>query len=206
MRALAKSPADRFPTAIALGHEVQGWQDRERRQAEDELRQSGQRLLQQQAALVSLTQNDLFAGASLNANLRRLVEVAAKTLSVERVSIWRFTENRRAIRCQVLYELSTGQFSAGAELAADAYPNYFKALAATQLIAADDARQDSRTREFTDGSLVPLGIGAMLEVPVPPDGVLCHEHVGGVRKWLPDEQLFGIAVGHLAAHAISHSE
>jgi hypothetical protein len=46
----------------------------------------------------------------------------------------------------------------------------------------------------------------MLEVPIHPDGVLCHEHVGPPRKWRPDEQLFGIAVGHLAAHAISHWE
>jgi hypothetical protein len=206
LRALARAPADRHPTALALGQEVQGWQDRQRRQAEDELRQAFERLRRQQAALVDLTHTEVFDGPDLAAIFRQLVEVAARTLGVERVSIWRFTADRRAIRCHALYELSSGRHSAGAELKADAYPDYFAALAATEVIAADDARRDPRTREFTDGYLVPLGIGAMMEVPIHPDGVLCHEHVGPPRPWLPDEQLFGIAVGHLAAHAISHWE
>ncbi len=206
LKALAKSPGDRFATAAELGQEIQGWQDRQRRQAEDELRQAGERLRRQQAALVALTHTEVFAGPDLTAIFRQLVEAAARTLGVERVSIWRFTEDRRAIRCHALYELSTGQHSAGVELNADAYPAYFRALAATDVIAADDARRDPRTREFTDSYLVPLGIGAMMEVPIHPDGVLCHEHVGSTRQWLPDEQLFGIAVGHLAAHAISHWE
>jgi hypothetical protein len=205
-RALAAAPEDRFPTALSLGQEVQGWQDRQRQQAEDELRQSGERLLQQQATLVSLSNTEVFAGSDLDATFRLLVEGAARTLRVERVSIWRFTKDRRTIRCRVLYELSSGKFSAGTELNADAYQKYFAALAVSQVIAADDARRDPRTNEFTEGYLIPLGIGAMMEVPIPPDGVLCHEHVGPPRKWLPDEQLFGIAVGHLAAHAISHCE
>ena len=104
----------------------------------------------------------------------------------------------------MLFELSTGQFSAGAELNAADYPAYFAALAGTDVLAAADARHDPRTREFAAGYLEPLGIGAMLDVPIRPDGVLCHEHVGPPRAWLPDEELFGIAVGHLVAHAISH--
>jgi GAF domain-containing protein len=36
--------------------------------------------------------------------------------------------------------------------------------------------------------------------------MLCNEHVGLPRTWRPDEQLFAIAVAHLAAHAISHWE
>jgi GAF domain-containing protein len=153
---------------------------------------------------VALTHTDIFSSLDLIAIFRQLIEVAARTLGVERVSIWRFTPGRRAIRCHALFELSSGRHSSGVELNADAYPDYFAALAATDVIAADDAQRDPRTREFTDGYLIPLGIGAMMEVPIHPDGILCHEHVGPSRTWLPDEQLFGIAVGHLAAHAISH--
>jgi serine/threonine protein kinase len=206
LKALAKAPADRYQTALELGQEIQGWQDRLRRQAEDELRQAHDRLRRQQEALVALTRAESFAGPDLEAVFRRLVETAARTLGVERASIWRFTADRRAIRCDALYELSAGRHSAGAELNADAYPNYFAALAATDVIAAEDARSDPRTREFTKDYLTPLGIGAMMEVPVHPGAILCHEHVGPPRKWLPDEQMFGIAVGHLAAHAISQWE
>jgi serine/threonine protein kinase len=206
LRALARAPADRHATATELAQEVQGWQDKERRRAEDDLRRARERLLQQQAALVALTHSEVFTGPDLGATLRQMVEVASRTLQVERVSIWRFTDDRRAIRCQALYELGPGRHSAGVELNADAYPNYFAALAVSDVIAADDARRDPRTCEFTDSYLVPLGIGAMMEVPIPPDGVLCHEHVGPPRNWQPDEQMFGIAVGHLAAHVISQWE
>jgi serine/threonine protein kinase len=204
LKALARSPDDRYESAVQFGQEIQGWQDRQRRQAEDELRQAFDRMRRQQAALVALTHTDIFSSRDLNAIFRQLIEVSARTLGVERVSIWRFTENKNAIHCHALYELTPSQHSSGLELKADAYPDYFAALAVTDVIAADNARRDPRTREFTDGYLVPFGIGAMMEVPIHPDGVLCHEHVGSPRHWLPDEQLFAIAVGHLAAHAISH--
>lgn len=205
-RAMSRLPGDRYASAIELGQEIQGWQDRQRRQAEDELRQAFDRLRSQQTALVELTRTEVFSGPDIAAIFRQLVEVSARTLGVERVSIWRFTADRRTIRCESLYELGPDRHSSGVELAADNYPNYFAALAATDVIAANDAQHDPRTREFAEGYLIPLGIGAMLEVPIHPDGVLCHEHVGPPRTWRPDEQLFGIAVGHLAAHAISHAE
>lgn len=206
LHALAREPADRHASAAALALEIQGWQDNQRRRAEDDLRHAGERLIRQQAALVALTKSDVFAGPDLAATFRQMVEMAARTLEVERVSIWRFTDDRRTIRCEALYELGPGRHSAGAELNADAFPDYFAALATAEVIAADDAQRDPRTREFTETYLVPLGIGAMMEVPIHPGAVLCHEHVGPPRTWLPDEQLFAIAVGHLAAHAISQWE
>lgn len=206
LKALARKPKDRHARAIDLGHEIQGWQDRQRRQAEEDLRHAYERLRRQQAALVALMHAEVVAGPDLTATFRKLVEAAAQTLNVERVSIWRFTADRQAIRCHALYELTPAKHSAGMELAADSYPRYFEALSATDVIAAEDAQQDPRTSEFRDSYLIPLGIGAMMEVPVHPDAVLCHEHVGGPRVWSPDEQLFAIAVGHLAAHAITHWE
>lgn len=206
LKAMSRLRADRHFSALELGQEVQGWQDQQRRQAEDELRRAFERLHCQQAALVELTRTEVFAGSDLAAIFRQLVETAARTLGVERVSIWRFTPDRRAIRSHALYELTPNRHSAGTELTADMYPNYFAALSETDVIAADDAQRDPRTSEFTAGYLAPLGIVAMMEVPIHPDGVLCHEHIGPPRKWTPDEQLFAIAVGHLAAHAISHWE
>ena len=37
-------------------------------------------------------------------------------------------------------------------------------------------------------------------------GVVCHEHVGPPRKWMPDEQLFAIAIANLVSQAISLRE
>lgn len=206
LKAMAKEPGDRFASAVELGQEVQGWQDRERRQAEDELRSAFDRLRRQQAALARLVRADVFSTHDLSALFRQLVEVSARTLGVARVSIWRLTPDRQTLRCDSLFELATERHSDGIALDAASYPNYFAALAASEVIDADDARTDPRTREFTDGYLVPLGITSMMEVPVHPNGVLCHEHVGEPRKWLPDEEMFAVAVGHIAAHAVAHWE
>ena len=43
LRALSKDPADRHPSAAALGQEVQTWQEMQRRQAEEDLRRSRER-------------------------------------------------------------------------------------------------------------------------------------------------------------------
>ncbi len=206
LKAMAKEPGERFASAVELGHEVQGWQDRERRQAEDELQSAFDRLRRQQAALAALVRGDMFSAHGVSAILRQLVEVTARTLGVARVSVWRLTPDRRTLHCDSLFELTAERHSDGVELNAADYPSYFAALAATEVIAAPDARTDPRTREFTDGYLVPLGITSMMEVPVHPNGVLCHEHVGERRTWLPDEEMFAVAVGHIAAHAIAHWE
>ena len=71
-------------------------------------------------------------------------------------------------------------------------------------------RTDPRTREFTQAYLNPLDIGAIMDAPIHLDGVLlgvvCHENVGSPRMWLPDEQLFAIAIANLVSQAISQWE
>jgi GAF domain-containing protein len=44
---------------------------------------------------------------------------------------------------------------------------------------------------------------APLHVSGEMEGVVCHEHVGGAREWMPDEQLFAIAIANLVSQAIS---
>jgi PAS domain S-box-containing protein len=73
-------------------------------------------------------------------------------------------------------------------------------------VVAHDAVQHPQTRVLAETYLRPLGIGAMLDVPVWLHGrlvgVLCHEHVGGVRQWTPEEVDFA---GSMAAMiSLSH--
>ena len=209
LKATSQAPRDRHPSAKILGREVQGWQDKQRRQAELQLRRAGDRLMQQQRVLVTLTRSEVFAEPDLLKRFYRFIEASARTLGVERVSVWRYTEDRQAIRCHLLYELSTGQTTAGIELGKEAFPDYFAALQTSEVIAAHDARLDPRTSEFTESYLNPLNIGAIMDAPIHIDGemcgVVCHEHVGGSRTWTPDEQLFAIAIANLVSQAISQA-
>lgn len=161
------------------------------------------RSARQRAALIALTAQHGTADNGMVQEVRQILEVAAETLGVARVSVWRYRPDRAGIECLDLFDAGDAQHSSGAVLEARIHPGYFAALAREEVIAADDAVRDPRTKEFADDYLRPLGIGAMLDVPTTVggvrDGVLCHEHLGGPRRWTEDEKTFAVAVGNLVS-------
>ena len=142
--------------------------------------------------------------------LRRIVRLDAETLGIQRVNWWRLTETPPAIRCDVAYELATNTYSSGVVLCEAEFPRYFRALREEQLIAAEDAHTDPRTSEFTESYLLPLGIGAMLDIPVwlggRLAGVLCHEWVGPPRPWTSAMKEFATSMGQLVATTLEVRE
>ena len=180
----------------------------EQKRIEAELRVKQQRMRQQQNALVTLTRSlgSRQLSTDMPLELSQITETVAHTLEVARVSIWRFDENRDCLRCVDLFQADSGTHLHDSELAAADYPVYFATLFTRELLDADDALNDPRTREFVDGYLTPLGIGAMLDAPIHLGGkivgVVCHEHVGQVRNWTSDERLFAVAVANLVSLAM----
>lgn len=168
------------------------------------------RFTEQQEALLALIKSSAFQSDDLQQIFRLLTETVGRLMHVGRVSVWRYTENRATIRCHDLYEIAADRHSAGAELRATQYPRYFEALATSEAVVADDARTDPRTCEYLNDYLDPLGITAMMDIPLilhgRLDGVLCHEKVGKATPWLPENRLLGLAVANLAVQAIERDE
>ncbi len=135
----------------------------------------------------------------------RLTEALSQGLEVARASIWFYDAGRTLIRCADLFERTGGKHSAGVELPAQSFPAYFAALQKERTIAAHDAHTDPRTSEFSKPYLGPLGIGAMLDVPIWVDGqmvgVVCQEHIGGRRQWTTDDENFAYAMAGFVALA-----
>ena len=152
--------------------------------------------------LAALDKSD-FAGV-----LRRVLSTDARELELARVNCWALEDHR--IRCVAGYLRATDSFDAGAVIESTSCPSYFRALADDPVILADDARTDPRTREFTDGYLVPLGITSMMDVPIWVRGrlwgVVCHEHVGPARRWTDAERDFAISIGHIVSMAVEAGE
>ncbi|HVY25087.1 MAG TPA: GAF domain-containing protein [Polyangiaceae bacterium] len=161
------------------------------------------------------SQRSLFLG-DVNATVRRMTEAAVFALSVERVSVWFLDDARSKIVCADLFERGKATHSSGVELFAKDFAPYFDALAKERTIAADDANQDPRTKCFSASYLMPLNIGAMLDVPVWTArrkgagigaghgdrrmvGVICCEHVGGTRDWSRDDETFVYVLSTLIA-------
>ncbi|MEP7150637.1 MAG: PAS domain S-box protein [Nitrospira sp.] len=182
----------------------------DRKQAEDSRRYTEELLARHQAALLDLTRNTILQSGLLEHALKEITRTTAATLSAGRVSIWLLTEDRRGLQCKDLYEACTDHHSSGMELRASAYPAYFQELLSERIIDASDARTDSRTSELADSYLIPLGITAMLDIPIRFKGrlmgVLCHEQIGPPRAWMLEEQQFGHAVASLVSLALEAAE
>lgn len=182
----------------------------ERKHIEGRRRNTEHLLREQQTALLELTSNSVIQSGVLDPALREITRVAAATLHVPRCSIWLLSEDHTSLRCKALYDSVADTHSSGLELLASDFPNYFWELLSERVIDAADAQHDPRTSEFTPTYLAPLGITAMLDIPIRFKGklvgVLCHEHVGAPRPWMLEEQQFGHAIASLVSLALEAVE
>ena len=171
-----------------------------RKRAEQILKQRTERIMHHQRTLVELSK---CANDDLDAALRTMTEEAAKTLSTERVSVWFLNERATALVCRDLYTRTDGVHDSGMQLRAADYPSYFRAFESNRIVAANDAREDPRTREFTRDYLEPQNVFSMLDVPVRLHGkllgVICCEHVGTPREWSLEEQDFAASLADMIA-------
>ena len=147
------------------------------------------------AAILGLTRTS-FAG--LQEALKRIAEVDAKTLQVDRVSVWLFNQDHSEIACEDLYRLTLDSHENGLRLLASQYPVYFHALEENRAIMVDDAPIDPRTREFSENYLTPLGIKSMMDVPIRQQGkvigIVCHEQTQSMRHWTSAEEQFAVSI------------
>jgi two-component system, cell cycle sensor histidine kinase and response regulator CckA len=129
---------------------------------------------------------------------RRVCEIAAETLKVERVGIWLLTEDRKALRCANLFERTTREHSQGVTLHVAEFPEYFRSVALRRALPVEIARSDPRVAELRDAYLIPLGITSMLDASVIHKGeiagIVCHEHVGEPRDWTTEDRDFAMSV------------
>ena len=190
------------PAVFTAFHDITG-----QLAAEETVKASERRLAVQSDALTDLTGRYTNPDEPFEERLRSILQISSRALGVARLSMWRFDQARSLIRCLGLYRGGSDSYEAGSLLYRHETPRYFDAIERERVIAAEDATVDARTCEFRDTYLEPLGIGAMLDVPLRHDnaavGVLCAEHVGGRRVWTVDEQNFAIAVANLVVVAIA---
>lgn len=183
----------------------------ESKRAEYERERHTQRELLHKHCLLELAQLDKSDGDKA---LRELLDTTSYTLGVARVSAWRASGGGTADEAISLIDLfdyaKKAHLTDPVVLQAAGLPRYFAALREETHIVAHDAAADPRTSEFAQGYLRPLGITAMIDVPIwargELAGVLCLEHVGGPRTWEEDEVAFSAAVGNLIAVTFETTE
>ncbi|MEH2399395.1 PAS domain S-box protein [Nostoc sp.] len=182
----------------------------EHKQAQEalQIKENGRR--KQSQTLVELARSKIFQQGNLNAVLREITETTAQTLLVQRVGVWLYNQERSKIECIDLYDVSTKEHSFGNSLSQKNYPAYFQALEEERTIAANDARNDTRTKELSESYLSVLGITSLLDAPIWLEGrlvgVVCHEHIGESRQWTLEEETFTGSIADFVTLAIEASE
>ncbi len=162
-----------------------------------------------ETARLALARVHLDTAGDLAAVAARATRICAEALQVARVGIWVFDDDG-TLRCVALHDREQGPQGGGTALAPATLPRYRAALDTCRVLVADDARLHPATAELTAGYLEPHGIGALLDAPVFRDGhlygVLCHEHVGGARRWTHAEAEFASAVAEVVALMFAQAE
>lgn len=171
---------------------------------------SAEKLRKQMSVFADLTAQRSVYGHSLQATAKRITESLVEAIDVERASIWLYNSDETAIECVDLYVRGKREHTAGVVLKASDFPGYFKAVKTQRTIAAVNAHTDPATAEFSEVYLRPLGINAMLDVPIWANGkmvgVVCHEHTGEFRKWTTDEETFAYIMGNIVGMTMEKLE
>lgn len=161
-------------------------------------------------AMTLLSRHRSIVSGDLGSALRDITRMAALSVQVQRASVWFLDETRTILTCACIFDGLEGLHSEGAQLSAGHYPTYFAEIERGRVVAAEDARQDPRTREFAEGYLIPLSITSMLDVPIKHGdklaGVVCLEHTGPRRAWLPEEKQFAAFASSLVSLAMEATE
>ena len=193
---------DGKPHFIGLGIDIS-----ERRRLEKSVASRADRIMRFHRCLLKLSRTDFTDPSS---ELKEITESDADAMQVERVSVWFFGESGTTLGCSDLFTQTTRAHESGGMLDLSKFPRYFAALKENRTIAATDAAVDPRTSEFTEIYLKPLGITSMLDASVwlhgKIVGVVCHEHIGPVRAWLPEEQDFAVSIADMISLAMEAAE
>jgi len=160
----------------------------------------------QQQALLLLSKQQWLAGHNgVMDSIHLATSIGARTLGVQRCSVWLYNDDKSAIKCVDLYDAGSGEHTSGTVLKARDFPHYFDALHKERIIDAGDAYTNNYTYEFSDVYLRPLGISSMLDAPIwlagQSIGVLCSEHVGTHRNWEVDEKNFAASLADFVSTA-----
>ena len=161
-------------------------------------------------ALVELTRAVWRPDCTLQDALAVICQTAAHAMQVERVNAWRLLPRPLRLECVHAYTRSSGEHAPPQAL--EALPmdgDYVDLLQVVRAIDAADVHTDPSTAT-SHGALrdylLRHRICSLLDAPVRLEGelvgVICHEQVGMVRAWTPEEIAFAGSMGDFVAMAI----
>ncbi len=163
----------------------------------------GSGLLVQPEALAELSR---IVGADWDGSIQRILKFDAEVLRLDRASFWSLSGGASSLYCEAGYLARRQALEHGTTLFETQAPEYFAALREARALGVRDVRNDPRCgglREYC----ADRRISSLLNIPVWVDGrlsgVLCHEHVGALRRWSAEEEAFAVSMSQFVSSALS---
>lgn len=157
------------------------------------------------ATLEKLSKSNTFRSGELLAATEEIIRESAHTLGCERVNTWVLNAEKNKMSSYRAYDSRTDAFTAEGVLTEGNLPHYFHDLLKEEIIISNVAREAPINQELIDIYIDPLGITAMIDVPVRSEGsmvgLVCFEHVKKKHKWTDEERKFTLSIANLLSLA-----
>lgn len=167
------------------------------------LRQNEARLKEQNDVLSDLARNEAVVQGNLKAAAGCFTEAIAKTLQLERVSIWLYSPDRSHLTCLDRYNQSLQQHSHGELIHTAEVLEYFQNLQSQPFVAVNNVHADSTIHPLLADGLLLSDTQALLTLPIQianrTVGFVQCEHGQMARVWQANEQTFVTGVASLVA-------
>ena len=168
------------------------------------------RLESQQSSITDFMRDVAWRRDGMTEAMQRLTAMSSATLGVERISIWRMSEDRTAITAFDMFDSRTGAHGDGVTLSAGEHPGYFQALLGDGIISADDVHAEPNLATLGANYFSATGVCSMLDIAIMADGaavgVVRAEKCGEKVTWSEEHRLFVSAVANLAALVMERHE
>ena len=138
--------------------------------------------------LIDLTSHLTNPTVGTHSKLRYICNITSNLIEgANRVSLWRFNDNKTKIICVVCFDSVKQEYTYGQEINKIDVEPYFNEILTRDVINAPNARINEFTRCFTDTYFLPNNIFSLLDFILHkdflPHGVICCESVDKEVEW-----------------------
>ena len=167
------------------------------------MEQNAGQLKTQNDVLSELARHEALVQGNVKAAAVSFTEAIAKTLKLERASIWLYNTDRANLTCLDRYDRSLQEHSDGDLIDTADVLAYFQPLESEPFLEVSNVRSNTALHQLLTDGLLSSGTRALLHLPIQianrTVGLIQCEHAQIAHNWQADEKTFVAGVASLVA-------
>ena len=163
-------------------------------------------LAKHQQALLETIHQVLLVELPLRDRIRRLTEIAARSLDVGRVGVFRWREDATVLECLDMYRHPENLHEIAPDMRENRHPDYLEAMRRELVVAADDVRTApflGVRRDLIAQNSVGAVVGAGIFLDGKLAGQITFSHLDGPRQWSMQEIAYCRSLANIMSTLLS---